>query len=153
MITGFKLESLLTPFQLEKRVGNLAIKMAAAGVLFGIWPLLMSRSGLTGTTSTAVFATIVLVFVMPVAFISGFNTTGANWRFAVAAACCGAIGLILFNAALAEATQESLGKLFVIMIIVQTALPAAYHVVMNHGMTFKTGVGFAAAILAAILLI
>ncbi|OGU30376.1 MAG: hypothetical protein A2057_11975 [Ignavibacteria bacterium GWA2_35_9] len=46
---------------------SLEIKSIVAGILFGIWPLFLNRSGLTGNLGTFVFATIVLLCVFPFA--------------------------------------------------------------------------------------
>jgi hypothetical protein len=57
-----------------------------------------------------------------------------------------------FNGMLAKATPQNVSTLFVMMIIVQTSLPAIYNVVMNGGMTAIKGVGFVLVIIAAVLL-
>ncbi len=134
-------------------MNELVFKMVVAGVLFGAWPILMSKSGLNGPTSAAVFSIIALSFILPVAFQHGITLTGANWWYALAAGCCGGIGLLVFNSGLAKATPATVGQLFVVMIVVQTAIPAIYSVVMNGQLTLKTGAGFIAAVIAAILLV
>jgi hypothetical protein len=134
-------------------MNELTIKMGLAGALFGAWPLIMNKSGLDGMSSAAVFTTVIALIVVPLALRAGFTTAGSNLWLAVAAGCAGAIGLLLFNDVLSKATPPTVSRLFIIMIIVQTAVPALYHVVMNGELTFKTGLGFAAAAVTAILLV
>jgi len=43
--------------------------------------------------------------------------------------------------------------LFVLMIVVQTAVPAVYQVIMNGGLSLTKGLGFALAAIAAVLLV
>jgi hypothetical protein len=132
---------------------ELIVKMVAAGVLFGAWPLVMNRSGLNGATATAALSLIIFLLALPVALRDGIALTGSNWWFAVVAGCCSGLGFLAFNSGLAEATPALVGRLFVIMILVQMAIPAAYHVVMNGQLTARTGLGFVAALIAAILLV
>ncbi len=49
-------------------MGELQFKAIVAGVFFGIWPLLMNKSGLSGNVSSAVFGLGVLMIVAPFAF-------------------------------------------------------------------------------------
>lgn len=130
-----------------------ALKMVLAGVLFDAWPILMNRSGLSGMHSTAAFIIIVFVTVMPFALWNGITLSNTNWSWAIAAGLCSAAGLIAFNSGLAEATPQTVGKLFVTMIVVQTAVPALYHVIMNGQLTLKASFGFGFAFIAALLLV
>ena len=129
------------------------LRMITAGVLFGMWPLIMNKSGLSGNTSTVLFTAVILVIVVPVGMYTGFTLSGSKWWFAVIAACAGALGLLIFNTGLSKAAPEEVGKLFVILTVVQVAIPACYHVYLSGELTLKTGIGFAAAVLAAILLL
>ena len=54
---------------------------------------------------------------------------------------------------LANMTPEIVGRLFMLMIIVQISVPAVYNTVVNGNLTLKAGVGFAAAIIATVLLV
>ncbi len=129
------------------------IKMIVAGVLFGCWPLLMNRSGLTGMSSALVFVVVNLLFVAPIALKIGVTAGGVDWRYAIAAPCVAGLGLVVFSDGLAKATPTTVGRLFVIMTVVQITVPAIYHTIMNGHIALKTGLGFATAIITAILLI
>lgn len=127
-------------------------KVLVSGVLFGAWPILMNRSGLSGNSSACVFMGLCALIVVPITLAAGITFKNANLWYAVAAALAGSFGVIAFNDALAEATPQSVGTLFIVMIIVQTAIPAIYHVVMNGEITLRTAAGFGTAMITAVLL-
>ena len=77
---------------------------------------------------------------------------GINWKMVAAAGIAGAIGVLFFNGMLAKATKENVGMLFVIMIVVQTTIPAINYAIMNGGMSPSKIIGFVMAFAAAILL-
>lgn len=128
------------------------LKMVVAGVLFGIWPLFLKRSGLPETTSLCVFSFLVSLCVMPIAIKNGITLAGANWGFIIAAGCCSGIGLLIFMSAVQKASPESLGSLLPIMVIAQIAILAVYQVIMSGHLTLKMSMGFVAAVLTAFLL-
>jgi hypothetical protein len=134
-------------------VRELVVKMAVAGVLFGAWPLLMNRSGLNGPTSVAALNVIVLLLAFPIAWQQGLLPAGPNWWFVIAAGCCAGLGYLAFNSGIAKAAPAIVGQLVVIMIVIQMAVPAAYQAMMNGQLTIKAALGFAAAAIAAILLV
>lgn len=127
-------------------------KMIITGVVFGVWPLLMNKSGLVGTTATATIAFIVMLLVLPVGVYHGLTFVGSKWWFAVIAGCFAALGMLMFNSMLAKATRDEVGRLFVIMLVFQTAVPAVYHAYVNGGLTLKSGAGFLTAIITVFLL-
>ena len=135
---------------------SLPLKAAIAGVFFGLWPLFMNRSGLSGNVSSMVFTAVVLICVTPFALrhIAGGteNFAQVSWTMAAAAGIAGAIGVMAFNGMLAQATPQSVGTLFVVMIVVQTTVPAIYSAVMNGEVTLTKATGFVFAGLAAVLL-
>jgi hypothetical protein len=133
---------------------DLQVRALLAGVAWGIWPLFLNKSGLNGNVSSAVYTFFVLLCVLPFALAGiGSNTlAGTKWMLVIASALFGAAGLLLFNGMLAKATSENLGTLFIMMIVVQTAIPAAYQVVMNGRPSLSKIIGLAAAFVAAVLL-
>jgi hypothetical protein len=133
-------------------MNSLQIKAALAGVFFGLWPLFMNRSKMTGNVSSAFFSLIVFVCVLPFALGGLKSMDGINWKMVAAAGIAGAIGVLFFNGMLAKATKENVGMLFVIMIVVQTTIPAMNYAIMNGGMSPSKIIGFVMAFTAAILL-
>jgi hypothetical protein len=129
------------------------VKMAVAGLLFGAWPLLMNRSGLSGATSTVALTLIVLLLALPFALQQGISPTGTNWWFGMGAGFCAALGYLAFNSGVASASPAVVGRLVIIMIVIQMAVPAAYQAAMIGHLTTRIGIGFIAAVVAAILLI
>ena len=116
---------------------SLEIKSVIAGILFGIWPLFMNRSGLSGNLGTFVFAAVVLLCVFPFAVGSLQNIGTAHWMWAIAAGIFGSLGLLAFNSVLSKATPQNVGILIVLMIIVQTVVPAMYQAIMSGGLPFS----------------
>lgn len=130
---------------------SLQLKAVLSGICFGIWPLLMNRSGLSGNLSTFAFALTVTVCVLPFTLGNLGDIAHSRWLFVLAAGILGAIGLIFFNGMLSKATPKDVGTLFVLMVVVQVAVPAIYKVVLS-GITLEKGIGFALAAIAAVLL-
>ena len=62
------------------------------------------------------------------------------------------MGLILFTRVLAKVPQQNVGTLFLLALLAQMVVSAAHQTYMNSGITISKGIGFAAAVLAAILL-
>ena len=134
-------------------MNSLELKSIIAGVLFGIWPLVMNRSGLAGNLATFVFASVVLICVFPFAVGNLSDIGNSYWVWAVAAGVFAAVGLLLFNSVLSKATPQSVGTFFVLMIIIQTVVPAVYQVIMNGEISFTKLAGFVLAAVASFLLI
>ncbi len=128
-------------------------KALIAGIFFGVWPLLMQRSGLGGNVSSLAFAVLVALCVSPFALSSIGDLSGVKWAFVVSAGIAGAVGILSFNGMLAKATAQNVSVLFVLMIVTQTAVPAIYGIIMNGGrLSLVRLAGFALAIASAILL-
>lgn len=137
-------------------MSELHVRAILAGVLFGAWPLLMNKSGLSGNISSTVFAFGALAIVLPFG-IYEFQHVGrgtqVGWALVTSACIMGGLGLLAFNGMLAKADPKTIGSLFVFMIVVQVATPALYQVFMDGGLTIRKTAGFVAAILAALLLV
>ena len=134
-------------------MGSLEFRSIIAGVLFGIWPLFMNRSGLAGNLATFVFASVVLICVFPFAAGNLSSIGNSYWLWAVTAGIFAAFGLLLFNNVLSNATPQSVGILVVLMILVQTIVPAVYQVIMNGEISMTKLAGFVLAVVASFLLV
>jgi len=133
---------------------DLQVKAIVAGVFFGIWPLLMNRSGLNGNVSSACFSAMVLVGVLPFALhSSGLILPTANWTMVILAGMCGALGLLSFNGMLAGASIQNIGALFVSMTLVQVAVAALYQTLMTGHISIDKFMGYLLATVAAYLLL
>ncbi|OGG48493.1 hypothetical protein A3G63_01510 [Candidatus Kaiserbacteria bacterium RIFCSPLOWO2_12_FULL_52_8] len=131
---------------------SLVVKAVLAGIFFGIWPLLMNRSGISGNSSAMVFSAVILVCVSPLAIATGGVTATANWWMAIGAGVSGAIGLLFFNSMLSRTTPQEVSALFVLAIVVQVAVPALYQIFIIEQITATKGVGFLLAAIGAALL-
>ncbi len=129
-------------------MSDLHIKSMFAGICFGIWPLLINRSGLPGGVAPVYFGAITVLMMLPFALHSGgVKIPEAVWSLVWIAALVGAMGMICFQKVLAEATRQDIGVLFILMIVTQTAVPALYQVYQT-GLSTDKAIGFAAAAVA-----
>jgi hypothetical protein len=133
---------------------NLSIRAILTGIFFGIWPLLMNRSGLSGNVSSFVLVVIMLGCILPFSIgnLGSIFNPDVKWLFAMGASVCGGAGILLLNSVLARATPKHVGLLLVLTFVLQMIVPAVYHVVVTGGLTVTKGAGFALAITSAILL-
>lgn len=131
---------------------NLQIKAMLAGLFFGIWPLLMNKSGLNGGMSSMAFSGLVFALVAPFALKNVGDLTQIRWMLVILAGIAGAIGVMNFNGMLAKATPNNVGSLFITMIAIQIALPAIVQIIADRKIAVYKGLGIACAILAAIFL-
>src|ERR1035437_620147 len=109
---------------------SFVMKAVLTGIFFGIWPIIMNKSGLGGNFSSFIFTGVMLIFMIIPAVIS-FNktpTTGVSWAFVVTAGILGAIGMLIFNNMLGSAPIKKIGLLIVIVTITQTVAPAIFQV-------------------------
>ncbi len=136
-------------------MSSLIFKAVAAGILFGIWPLFMSRSGLNGFVSAAAFSTLTLLVILPFALYQngGWMLPTANWGLVIAAGVLAGIALLFFNSMLSQAMPHNVGTLFVICLLAQIVAPAIYQSAMSGGITLSQLGGYAAAGLSAYLLL
>lgn len=131
-------------------MNDLQIRAVLAGFFFGIWPLLLNRSRLSGDVSSAVFTFFALITVLPLALRGmSHSLANANWGMAISAGFFAGLALLAFNGMLAKAPHENVGALVILMIVVQIAVPALYQVVITRRLTGPSSIGFAAAVAAA----
>ena len=148
-----RIRTILVNFERRSDMTDLSLKAILAGVLFGIWPLLMNRSGLNGNVSSACFGIVTLIGVLPFAiYTNGFSIPTAKWTMIVLAGLCGALGLLAFNGMLAKASLDNVGTLFVLMTVVQIIVAASYQAYMKGFLSVDKFFGYVAAVVAAYLL-
>ncbi len=128
------------------------LEMVVAGLFFGAWPLFMNRSGLNATSASLLFTVVVLIALLPTTLYQDVSLSGHKWWFGVAAGVCSGVALLAFNDGLSKTTPAQVGKMFIIMLVVQTAVPALYHVIYNHQLSVKTLLGFITALATIFLL-
>ncbi len=112
-----------------------------AGICFGIWPLVMNKSGLSGNVSSLALTLIVLAVVGVASYGEIGKVTNANWAALIVASLLSAGGLLLLNGGLATISAREVGTFFLTITIVQICIPALYHVVQN-GVTLDKVLGF-----------
>lgn len=122
-----------------------------AGISFGLWPLIMNRARLDPFATVIVFLVGSLIFALPAVFFANWSgITGGQLRIAALACAFSAIGTICFNRMLATTSQTDVATMFLLMLVVQVALPAI--VLLRSGATMRQVAGLAAAAVAVVLL-
>jgi tellurite resistance protein TehA-like permease len=138
-------------------MNNVTMTMVA-GIMFGIWPIILKKSGLEGTVASLVytlgvfFLILLYLFVWEGRIMDRETIVKSHWLPVVPAVIIGAIGLVMFNTVIARADGKQVGQLFALMIVAQICIPAGYDVYMNGNMTVSKILGYIAAVIAAILL-
>lgn len=128
-----------------------ALLSAAAGVCFGVWPLVMNRARLDPFAAVIVFLVGSLVFASPAALFGQWShVTGGQLRVAALACLVSAVGTIAFNRMLSISTPAEAPNLLLVMLVVQVAVPAA--VLLREGASPRQLAGVAAAAMAVVLL-
>ncbi len=130
------------------------VRAILAGLFFGIWPIVMSWTGLKGNASAAAFSGITFLIVIPLALqgTSFADLAQANWKFALLAGLTGALGVIAFNGGLAITNKYTVSTFFITMIAVQIMVPAVYKVFATRFVTPEQLIGFTLAMSATYLL-
>jgi hypothetical protein len=133
---------------------HLSGRAILTGIFFGIWPLLMNRSGLSGNVASLVLVVVMLGCILPFSIgnLGSIISPDIKWTFAIGASFFGATGILLLNNILAMATPQRVSLLLVLTFVLQMVVPAVYHIIVTSGVTVTKGAGFAFAIAAAILL-
>ena len=129
------------------------IKALLAGVFFGLWPLFLNRSGLSGSVSPFLLTCLTLVFVTPMAVYNWDVNAGANWLMLLSAGITASMGLIAFNSMLSKEKPENVGMFVVIMTLMQISIPTLYTSYMVGGLSMTKLFGFLLAILAGVLIV
>jgi len=128
-----------------------ALLSAVAGICFGLWPLVMNRLRLDPFVTVIIFLAGSLLFALPVAFFGHWSgITGGQLRIAALACAISAVGTICFNRMLATTTVGEVANMFLLMLVVQVAVPAA--VLLRTGASMRQIAGLGAAAVAIVLL-
>lgn len=106
---------------------ELLVRAIVSGVMFGVWPLVLSRSGLNGNVSTAIIAVIGLTIVStfavrdfdPVKFLE------SRWLLWLLAGVLAGCAIMIFNGGLAVAGDD-VAMFFVVNLIMQITVTAIY---------------------------
>ena len=128
-----------------------ALLSAVAGICFGLWPLVMNRLRLDPFVTVIIFLAGSLLFALPVAFLGNWSgITSGQLRTAALACAISAVGTICFNRMLATTTVGEVANMFLLMLVVQVAVPAT--VLLRNGASMRQVAGLGAAAVAIVLL-
>lgn len=132
---------------------NPTVLAMIAGAMFGCWPLLMNKSGLSPYLSAGVFSGLCFAIVLPFTLYYGITPTSeVRWEFALLAGLVGGVALLIFSNMLANVTPAELGSLFIITLIVQVMVPAIYQIIISGEFSHRRIAGIVVAIIAVLLL-
>lgn len=97
-----------------------------AGICFGIWPLILNRSGAKPFSAMIVISIVIMIFAAVPASreLAQDGLKGTLIGVVVLAAIFDGIGLLSINVMLLEASPEQIGRLLLIMVMTQITLPA-----------------------------
>jgi drug/metabolite transporter (DMT)-like permease len=123
-----------------------------AGISFGLYPLLANRSQMQGNPLSLSLLIMAIILCAPFAFKQGIhlpNQTGL--LFLVSAGVLFGLGMLFFTGMLSKASTTQVASLFILMTVVQIAIPVVWQVVSGNADLKQLG-GIAAAGLAVYLL-
>jgi len=136
-------------------MNELVLRSVIAGIMFGLWPLMMQRSGLQGNVSSIIFAGAAFLTVLPFAARTGIAPAMQNTNVALglAAGIIGGVGLLFLNGMLARVSVNKVGAMFAIMILVQLTIPVVYQFVITGNYPAKQIIGALLAVISVLLLV
>jgi len=131
---------------------NVQLLALLSGVAFGIWPMLANRSGMQGNPLSLCLLGVALLLNAPFALKQGVNLPNLQGTiFMIGAGLLMGTGMLFFNGMLAKVSRAQVASMFILMMVVQIAVPAVWQL-LNGNMNPKQLAGIAAAVVAAILL-
>jgi hypothetical protein len=119
-----------------------------AGLLFGLWPLSINMSGLSPYPATLAITVINVLVVFPFAMAKRGELTDIKWWYVAGAGIVSAFGMLAFNKVLSTIPRQELAAYFLIMIIMQTAVPVVYDVILAGGVSKLKMAKFALAFIS-----
>ncbi len=123
---------------------NLYVRSILAGIFFGMWPLLMSRSGLSGTMSGVWMNTVAVVVLMLIMFTqdNSVDATPTGLMIGALSGISAAVGLYLLNGILAVVPKETAVTYVLITTIIQVVVYALYQAWLLGSLSLAKLLGF-----------
>jgi len=131
---------------------QLILLAIAAGFSFGIYPLFLNKSQLSGTVMSAIFTFLVFLCLSPFLIGQMKPLVEANWWMLSVAAVSSAIGMFCMTRFIATSTPSVVSTLIVLMVVVQALVTSSYQIVVDKGLSLAKGAGFLCALAAIVLL-
>jgi drug/metabolite transporter (DMT)-like permease len=134
---------------------NLYLYSIIVGLFWGLYPIILNRSGLPGFASAGIFSVFVCLTVIPFAIISGqlqkitFNP--GVW-YALIAGILGGAGVLVFNTMLSKAPVKNVGSMIITMIMIQITIPAIYQMIQSGDISPKKITGILTAFVVVYLI-
>jgi len=123
-----------------------------AGISFGIYPLLANRSQMQGNPLSLSLLLMGVVLCAPFALKQGIHLPNqSGLMFLVSAGAFFGLGMLFFTGMLSKASTTQVASMFILMTVVQIAVPVVWQV-FSGNVDVKQLAGIAAAGLAVYLL-
>lgn len=136
---------------------NLNILMAlAAGLAFGLWPILMRKGNVEGLMQSLLLSGFTVVAVVIFNLWYPPQMSGIKPYFAIAGAIVATIGILFYTIALSRATEPkmNISTVVLLQIIVQAMVPVLFQVMLDGvGISKEKITGMILGVLAVVLLI
>lgn len=128
------------------------LRAVLAGILFGLYPLLLNRSNLPGNITGMMFSFLVAIFILPFGVSEVPKLAHANWVMLISAGMLSAIAMMCMTNFLTNNSKEKIGLLIILMIVTQASVTAIFQMMMDRGVSITRLFGFIFAVLAVYLL-
>lgn len=132
---------------------NVYVEVVLAGIAAGAWPLVMQKSGLIGAPVALLCGLVALIAATVLIIASGGAQAQSQpiiWWIALGAGFLSVLPFLLLGDVIGRTSPTNLSILYVLLLIIQISIPAIFYGIV-HGVTLKQGIGFIAAITAALL--
>lgn len=126
------------------------------GILFGIWPLFMNRSGLGPHVSMLLYcvAGCAVVALGMIVSKSPFTIgSSVQWTMFLAASAIGGIGLFLFGGIIANSAPSELTRQMAIVTVLSILTPFLYYMWNGAEVDIKKVLGFVLSVAGVYLLV
>lgn len=127
-------------------------KAILAGFFFGLYPLMLKHSKLSGNMTSLLFTFAVFAVIVPFAWKELGTIHNTFWPAIIGAGVASGFGMLCMTSMLAQTPQERIGMLILSMIVTQSVVTVIFQIVIDKGVTLTKIIGFACAGIAIILL-
>ncbi|PLX27960.1 hypothetical protein C0583_01850 [Candidatus Parcubacteria bacterium] len=123
-----------------------------SGLCFGLWPLFVNKSLLSGFVSAFFICLVSIIIFFPMAWSSLGEIRNANISMVLVGSVLSAIGIVFLTLMLANTKDKEVSIIFIIMICFQIAVPAIYHIYLEGGISLNKVIGFIGLIVTVVFL-
>jgi len=125
-----------------------------AGLSFGIWPIIMQRSGLNGYMQAFIFSVTLMLMTSVPAMTDYGEVKSVKWSLAIIASVIAGFGTMFYTSSIARAfsMKQSLAMVILAQILVQTMVPVIIEAVQTKSIGMQRVIGCMLAITSLVFL-